>query len=151
MLKHNNYSDTVIMNSKGESNNKKMRSKSEEIRLELKKEWKSLWNYKYDDYDKAEGISPKTYPKLFVEEGQVIYASKKCEPLDFEKILKKNLDSDCYQQLNPPPEIGGWKKFSKEHFPKKKKREKPKIKVDLNQQQRKHGKGWLNQIRMNKK
>ena len=45
------------------------------------------------------------------------------------------------------------KKFSKKHFPAKNRkiREKPKIKFDTTQIQRKHGKGWRNKFRYLKK
>ena len=140
------------MNTPVEYPYKSMRSKSEEIRLEIKKEWNTLWGDKYDDNKTAEGISIEDYSRLFVDQGQVIYATRNCKSLDYEDILEKNLGSNFNEKINPHPQVGGWKKFAKNNLPKHKtKREKPKIKADLTQHQRKHGRGWLNQIRINKK
>jgi hypothetical protein len=140
------------MNTSGDTTYKEKRSHAEQIRLEVKKEWASLWKNKYKDEKKAEGISTKDYHWLSVEQGQVIYASRECNSLDYEDILEKNLGKSFQAKFNPHPETGGWRKFAKKEFSRKvPKREKPKIKFDLNQQQRKHGRGWLNQIRINKK
>lgn len=131
---------------------KKNRTKAEQIRLNLKKEWNELWSNKYDDKKRAEGVSTKNYSQIDVKEGQIIYATRKCKSLDFYEILEQKIGKDYNEKIAPKPQIGGWRKFAKEKFSNKKiNREKPKIKIDLKQQQRKHGKGWLNQIRINKK
>jgi len=125
------------------------RSHAEETRLEQKREWRRLWKNKYDDKKNAEGVSTEDYSQLYVEQGQIIYATRGCKPLDFFEILEKKLGRDYSEKISPPSNVGGWKKFAKDNFAKKtSKREKPKIKVDLMQQQRKNGRGWLNQIRI---
>lgn len=128
----------------------KDRSMAEQIRLDLKNEWKLLWKNKYDDKKLAEGISTEEYLNLNVKQGEIIYATKKCKSIDFYEILEKKIGKDYNKKIVPSPQIGGWRKFAKENLQKTRK-EKPKINVDLIQQQRKHGKGWLNQIRINKK
>jgi hypothetical protein len=122
---------------------------AEDIKKELKKEWSEMWNNKYDDKRNAEGVSTKKYNTLYVEEGQVIYAARKCTPLDFHQILEKNMGKNIEKKIPPHPSTGGWRKFSKEFFPAKRiKRERPSFKKDLSQQQRKSGRGWLNQIKI---
>ena len=129
----------------------KTRSEAELTRLKLKSEWNRLWDKKYDDKKTAEGISTEKYPKIDVNVGQVIYATKKYKSLDFYEILEEKIGKDYYNKIAPSPKEGGWKKFAKENFSKKSFSKEPKISVDLNQHQRKHGKGWLNKIRINKK
>jgi hypothetical protein len=122
---------------------------AENIRKELKKEWSEMWNNKYDDKRNAEGESTKKYDTLYVEEGQVIYAPRKCAPLDFNQILEKNMGKNRENKIAPHPSTGGWRKFSKDFFPAKRtKRERPSFKKDPSQQQRKSGRGWLNQIKI---
>ena len=129
------------------------RSHAEKTRIELKNEWIRLWSTKYDDKKKGEGISTHKHHRLYVDQGQVIYATRDYYQLDFNEILEKNLGKDYAEKISPPPEIGGWRKFAKNTLPVKKKleREKPKTKVDLSQHQRRGGRGWLNKNRITKK
>jgi len=102
-----------------------------ELRQELKTEWGELWRTKYDEY-----------------------ATKDFKPLSFRDILEKHIGSDVATKAYPDPAVGGWRKFVKEHLRRHKsvkKRERPKVKVDLSQQQRKSGCGWLNRARIWKK
>ena len=58
------------------------------------------------------------------------------------------------ERVDPDPKIGGWGKFIREQLPKKRvlpKRERPIIKFDLSQHQRKGGAGWKNQNRIARK
>ena len=124
------------------------------LRQELKTEWAELWKTKYDDEVRAEGVSPKEYERLFVDLGEIIYATKNFKPLSFRDILEKHVGSDLAAKAYPDPVLGGWRKFVKEHLQRHKsvkKRERPRVKVDLSQQQRKSGAGWLNKARMRKK
>ena len=136
-----------------DANYKAQKSHAEKLRIELKKEWIQLWSTKYDDKNKGEGVSTNKHHRLYVDKGQVIYATRDYSQLDFNEILEKNLGKEYAEKTSPPPEIGGYRKFAKKTFPSKKKpdREKPKIKIDLSQHQRKSGRGWLNQIRIAKK
>lgn len=133
--------------------NKNNRIDAEKIKKELKEEWKDLWFNKYNDKKRSEGISTKNYNKLSVIKGEVIYASKKCNSLEFSQILETHLGQAYENVLNPPSDIGGYGKFARDNFSNinRKQREKPQIKFDSTQQQRKGGRGWLNQNRHNYK
>jgi len=125
-----------------------------ELRRELKTEWAKLWMTKYDDNVRAEGVSPKEYDRLFVDRGEVIHATRDYKPLSFRDILEGHLGSDLVRRVDPDPVVGGWRKFVREHLLKPrllKRRERPRIKVDLTQHQRKGGAGWLNRARTWKK
>ena len=123
---------------------------AEKIKKELKVEWLDLWYNKYHDKKRSEGISTKNYDKLSVTKGEVIYATKKCNSLEFSQILETHLGQTYENTLNPPSDIGGYRKFARENFTNKnrKPREKPKIKFDTTQQQREGGRGWLNKNRI---
>ena len=107
------------MNTSSDSTYKEKRSHAEQIRLEVKKEWASLWKNKYKDEKNAEGISIKDYHWLSVDQGQVIYASRGCKALEYEDILEKNLGKSYQAKINPHPETGGWRKFAKKEFSRK--------------------------------
>jgi len=132
---------------------KNNRIDAEKIKKELKEEWMDLWFNKYDDKKLSEGISTKNYDKLSVIKGEVIYASKKCNSLEFSQLLETHLGHAFGNVLNPPSDIGGYRKFARENLSNinRKQREKPKIKFDTTQQQRKGGRGWLNQNRLHNK
>jgi hypothetical protein len=144
------YVENMVI--EGDLSYKDMRSQTEKIRKDLKNEWNTLWKNKYDDERAAEGVSIENYSMLDVDQGQVIYATRSCKQIIFEDILEQRLGSNYADKIIPTPEVGGWKKFARNNLPRSKsRRDKPEIKADLNQHQRKHGKGWLNQIRINKK
>ena len=128
--------------------------RARELRRELKTEWAELWSTKYDDEVRAEDVSPEEFERLFVDRGEVIFATRDYKPLSFREILERNLGSEMAGRVSPDPSVGGWRKFVREHLPKPKpvrKRERPRIKVDLTQHQRKGGRGWLNKARIWKK
>ena len=121
------------------------------VRKITKDEWHDLWQSKKDDEIIAESISAKKYAWLEVEKGEIIRDSKHLN-IDFQTILEKNYGIDDAAKINPDPSIGGYKKFIKENFTERKiPREAPRIKADLNQLQRKGGRGWRNQMRIRKK
>ena len=122
---------------------------AEELRKELKEAWASLWNLKYDDPIAAEGVSLTDFPRLFVEGGEIMYATKDYKPISFREVLEKYFESETMNRISIDPRVGGWKKFSRTHFPAMQmKRERPKFRVDLSQHQRKGGDGWLNKNRI---
>jgi hypothetical protein len=140
-----------MKNSTG-SSYKEKRLHAEETRLALRKEWKRLWSDKYYDEKTAEGVSTREYTQLYVDQGQIIYAARGCKPLDFHEILERNLGRDYSDKVCPSPQVGGWRKFARDNLARRApKRERPKVKVDLRQPQRKNGRGWRNQIRLYKK
>lgn len=123
-----------------------------EFRKMLKAKWAELWSSKYDDSVKAEGVSTSNYPRLFVDRGEIVYATKDYKPLSFREILESYYDSETLARIYPDPVVGGWRKFSRTHFPaKQRKRERPKVKVDVGQHQRKGGAGWRNKNRVARK
>ena len=103
---------------------------------------------------KAEGVSSKDFDTLFVERAEIINATRKFKPLSFTAIYEKHVGEDVASKATPDPQVGGWRKFARQHFSSKpgfSSREKPKVDVDLNQQQRKKGEGWLNRNRVRRK
>ena len=124
------------------------------LRQELKTEWAELWRSKYEDEVRAEGVSSSEFERLFVNLGEIIYATRDFKPLSFSEILEKHVGTDLAAKAYPDPALGGWRRFVKEHIRTHKpmeKRERPKVKVDLSQHQRKSGAGWLNRARVLKK
>jgi len=128
--------------------------KVKKLRGELKKDWSDLWSNKYEDDIKAEGVSTNNYPKLFVDRGEIIHATREYKQVSFSDILEEHIGKEEADRVNVDPNVGGWRKFAKTHFSsnrEKSVRERPKVKVDMNQQQRKNGSGWLNRARIYKK
>jgi len=125
-----------------------------ELKRELKSEWAELWRTKYDDEVRAEDISLKMYDRLFVDRGEIIHATRDYKPLSFREILDRHLGSELAVKISPDPAVGGWRRFVREHLQRSRPvrmRDKPRYKVDLTQQQRKKGQGWLNKSRIWKK
>jgi len=127
--------------------------RARELRRELKADWARLWMTKYDDDVRAEDVSSKEFDRLFVDRGEVIFATRDYKPLSFRDILDKHIGSDMAGKVSPDPAVGGWRKFVREHLQntKQAKRERPRVKVDVSQHQRKGGHGWLNKARIWKK
>lgn len=126
--------------------------RARELRRKLKVEWAELWKTRHDDEVVAEGISIKKYEELFVDRGEIIHATRDYKPLSFGEIFEKHVGAEKAERIDVNPREGGWGKFARTHFTvKHTKRERPKIKPDLNQHQRKGGAGWLNQARIRRK
>ena len=141
--------DVFMVTSPGASSMLEGWERVRELRRELKAEWDELWWTKYDDEVRAEMVARNQYELLFVEKGEVIVATRDFKPLSFSEILEAQLGSDVAGRVEPDPAVGGWSKFIKEKIPKQnsaKKRERPKVKVDLTQHQRKGG--YLNKARI---
>lgn len=83
----------------------------EDTVAELKERWRSLWRERIDDKVRAEGIAYNDYPKLFVEKGTVIFATKRFKPLSFREILEQHRIVDADRVVPPNPLVGGWGKF----------------------------------------
>jgi hypothetical protein len=128
--------------------------KAKEIRQSIKKEWDDLWISRHEDKLIAEGVSIKDFNLLFVEKGEIIHAVRDYKLLSFPEILEKHIGKEDTNKIDIDPNIGGYKKFSKQHFTNKKKnvkRSKPKVRYDVNQHLRKGGAGWRNKARLFKK
>ena len=78
---------------------------------ELRNQWRELWITRFDDKVRAEGISRQDYPKLFVERGTVMIATRKYKPLSFHEILQQHLPEDDTNGVPPHPFYGGYRKF----------------------------------------
>ena len=122
------------------------------IRQGLNEEWSELWSTRYDDKITAEGISTKQYHMLDIDKGQVLCDSRGYRLPPLEDLYEDLVGREVAQRIYPSNIEGGWRKFAKTHFQSRKKpAERPKIKVDLRQPQRKGGSGWLNRSRTMKK
>ena len=116
---------------------------------DLKVRWKYLWWSRIDDEIRAEGIASMDFPKLFVEKGTIIIATKDYKPPDFHEILKKHMPPAIAERVNTTPTIGGIRKFIKEVIRRQRSSriilsQKPQKPRKHKYQQRKHGgRGWL--------
>ena len=115
------------------------------FRRQLKIEWAEMWRSKLDDRMMAETMSKHDFKWLFVDQGQILYASRDFKALSFGEIMEKHMGPDVLDKISPDPSIGGWKRFAKEKLQSKtlSKRERIEIKKDPLQQKRKNGRGWL--------
>jgi hypothetical protein len=85
------------------------RERQDEFRRRLRDEWRLLWTERFDDKVKAEGVSVRDYPMLFVDRGLVVFATKGAKSPSYSDIL----DFWVSQGLayTPDPFVGGWGKF----------------------------------------
>jgi hypothetical protein len=115
---------------------------------ELKTEWKKLWQERFDDRLRAEGIAITDYSSLFVDQGTIIHATRDFKALNFKEILERHQIENAERFVQPNPHVGGWNKFIKTEIannkPQRNKRaasycpEKKEV-----QQSKKGGRGWL--------
>jgi hypothetical protein len=119
---------------------------SQQIRVE----WKSLWDQCFDDKRNAECVTSRDYDLLFVERGTVIKATRNCKPPSLEEIMDMTERNLGLKLISPDPRIGGWRKLSREAFPRKPRgaegskrtQESPKENA-RNVPAKKSGNGWL--------
>lgn len=119
-----------------------------EMIQELKTEWKKLWQERFDDRLRAEGIAVTDYSSLFVDRGTIIHATRDFKALNFKEILERHQLENAERFVQPNPQVGGWNKFIKTEItnqkPQRNKRaasycpEKKEV-----QQPKKGGRGWL--------
>ena len=115
---------------------------------ELRKEWRMMWRERIDDKVRAEGISDKEYPQLFVERGRVIIATRKFKPPDFLEILQQY---KLVSVLPPHPSVGGWGKFVRTSLRSQQSQVGRRRRIappelcpkKVQQQKKKGGRGWL--------
>jgi len=129
-------------------------AKWEELLGELRREWKTMWNERFDDKVNAEGIAGQEFPLLFLERGTVVVATRKFRAPDFFEIMeeqRKLLGANLAPgDVNPC--FGGWGKYvrtlnkqcrvernRRRHMPFKQEK-----KGAL--QQKKNGRGWLHRV-----
>ena len=82
----------------------------------LKVQWKLLWNERFNDKVRAEGVSGKDYEILSIERGTVITATRDYKVLNFKEILEKHLVEHPDRFIQPNVNIGGWNRFVKTHI-----------------------------------
>jgi hypothetical protein len=121
--------------------------KQNEFRQKLKEEWAIMWNERFDDKAKAEGVAVRDYPLLFMDQGFVIFASRDAKT----PILSEIVAFWASQGLVycPDPAVGGWGKFVRTELRKvvhsraaSFQRDQPRAE-SLKQQPKKGGRGWL--------
>jgi len=118
---------------------------------DLRQEWKLMWRSRLDDKVRAESIADKTYQRLFVDRGLILFATRSFKPPEFHEILKKHLTPAEAEMLNPNPVRGGIRRFIREYIQvrnkatSKRRQETRAALEDMKQhQQLKHGgRGWL--------
>jgi hypothetical protein len=114
----------------------------------LKVQWKLMWNERFNDKAKAEGVSVADYESLMVERGTVIHATRDFKALSFKEIVKQNMIKEPERFIQPDVNVGGWNKFIKTKIhtcsPKKNKRAASYVPEKTSgQQPKKNGRGWL--------
>ncbi|MBS7636759.1 hypothetical protein KEJ37_05435, partial [Candidatus Bathyarchaeota archaeon] len=74
-------------------------------------EWASLWKERFDDRVRAEGVSVRDYPLLFMKRGYVIFATRDAKAPSFSEIV--DFWASKGYVYAPHPAVGGWGKFIK--------------------------------------
>jgi hypothetical protein len=98
---------------------------------------------RFDDKVRAEGVSVRDYPLLFIDRGFVIFATRDAKTSTFREIV------ECWTSRGyvyaPDPSVGGWGKFIRECLRKQTHRraESYKPRTKERQQLKKGGRGWL--------
>ncbi len=118
-----------------------------ELVEKLKAEWKLLWSERFNDKERAEGISISDYAALYVERGTIIHATRDYKALNFKEILEQHITEDADRFIQPNVDEGGWNKFVKTKIASKPQRKKRALayapKKQETQQPKKGGRGWL--------
>jgi len=119
---------------------------------ELKVQWKLLWDERFDDKERAEGISVNDYLILFIDRGTIIHATRDFKALSFREILTQHLVENSDRFIQPETEIGGWNKFIKRQITNQGSQKHRKRAASymaetpskcVSQQTKKSGRGWL--------
>jgi hypothetical protein len=115
---------------------------------ELKVEWKRLWQERWDDKVRAEGIAVDDYCRLFVERGTIVHATRDYKALSFREILEQHLVANVDRLVPPSPLVGGWTKFIRASITSQARRRSTRAALYREpererQQAKKGGRGWL--------
>jgi len=116
----------------------------------IKQEWKALWAEKIEDRWIAEDIADREYAVLFVDQGDIIWATRDFKPLQFYDILERH-EKTTGKRIRPiDPRTGGWGKFVREEVRKSTQskkaelgRESTKLRSQGQGPIKKGGRGWL--------
>ncbi|MGD0977570.1 MAG: hypothetical protein ABR962_00345 [Candidatus Bathyarchaeia archaeon] len=68
-----------------------------------------MWKERFDDRVRAEGVSVRDYPLLFMSRGHVIFASRDAKAPSFSQIVEVWASQGLV--YSPDPDVGGWGKF----------------------------------------
>jgi hypothetical protein len=79
------------------------------FRSRLKEQWGLLWTERFDDRVRAEGVSVRDYPLLFMGRGHVIFATRDAKAPSFSQIMEVYASQGLV--YSPDPDVGGWGKF----------------------------------------
>ncbi len=118
----------------------------------LKAQWTNLWQERYSDKIRAEGVATSDFQELYIDKGTIICATRDCKEPNFKEILQKHNIANCDRYLPPDPYLGGWGLFIRKTIRESGKVEKRKLpnippKIEnvkkQKQQPKKKGKGWL--------
>jgi hypothetical protein len=125
-----------------------MSSSQKEAVEQLKTEWKKLWQERFDDRLRAEGVAISDYSSLFVNQGTIIHATRDFKALNFKEILERHNVENPDRFVQPSPQVGGWNKFIKTEISKTKaerhkRAESYRQEKKETQQPKKGGRGWL--------
>ena len=85
------------------------REERDAFRGRLKEEWELLWKERFDDRVRAEGVSVRDYPLLFMSRGHVIFANRNAKAPSFSQIVEVWASQGLV--YSPDPDVGGWGKF----------------------------------------
>lgn len=113
----------------------------------IKGQWRLLWNERFNDKLKAEGISAQNYELLKVDRGTVIQATRDFKPLNLKEVLEENKIQTPERFIQPNPQVGGWNKFVKTKITNQPKTRRQASdytpKKTASMQPKKGGRGWL--------
>ena len=114
----------------------------------IKQEWKALWAQKIEDRWNAEDIAKREYAVLFVDQGDIIWATRDFKPPKLYDIVERH-EKATGKTIRPvDPKVGGWGKFIREEISNSRSGRKLEFGKELANLQRhgsvkKGGRGWL--------
>jgi hypothetical protein len=126
----------------------RMSTTQKEMVENLRTEWKKLWQERFDDRQRAEGIAVADYSSLFVDRGTIIHATRDFKALNFKEILDLHQVENADRFVQPSPQVGGWSRFIKTEITTQNPQRKTRAaaycpdKKEV-QQSKKGGRGWL--------
>jgi hypothetical protein len=88
---------------------KRQRAEFDAFRAVLKEEWWNMWNERFDDKMRAEGVSVRDYQELFMNQGDIIFAGRNAKTASFSEVVEYWSSQGFL--YSPEPAIGGWGKF----------------------------------------
>jgi hypothetical protein len=85
------------------------RKERDAFRGRLKEEWGLLWKERFDDRVRAEAVSVRDYPLLFMSRGHIVFANRGAKAPSFSQIVEVWASQGL--MYSPDPDVGGWGKF----------------------------------------